>query len=212
VEPASIKAQLREACQQADETNRRIQECEQQTLVPLKQEREQLAALTQQLVDLQSDGFLTGKPADTSKVEADIAACTARIRELSARADYVTAAHTKLTQQVRGLQERIRTLQEALPRQWLARLDQKLTDRAKRYREARDHYSAEFVETVATFVAYNQIGSKVPGFTAIGTLGLASLDLPVFRHPAFRDLGGLQKLQARVDARMREILRELEQS
>jgi hypothetical protein len=208
-EPPSVNDQLREEQRKAGELQSKIAQCEQETLLPERQERERLQALQRQLLDLKADTVLTGKPADSRQLEADIAASTARLAELAAKAEYVRVAQSKLTQQLREQQQRIASLQEALPRHHLATLNQRLTDAAGKYRSAIEAMNAALVEVAAIAAAYDHIGPRVAGFTGVASRGMASLDLPAPRHPAYQNIGGLQKLQQRVDVRKQEILKEL---
>lgn len=208
-EPPSLSDQLREEQQKAADLVAQLQRCEQETLAPERQERERLQALQRQLLDLKADAFLTGKPADTRKLDAEIGASKARLHELASKAEYVRQAQATLQRQLREQQQRIATLQEALPRQHLSVLDQRLTNAAAQYRTAIEAINAALIEVAAIASAYDSIGPRVAGFTGVASRGMASLDLPAPRHPAYANLGGLQKLHQRVEIRKQEILQEL---
>jgi len=215
VEQTTLDSELQDAKQKAADITQRMQECDTETLTPLAQERARLAALSDQLTDLRADALITGKAlaaGDTRELEAQIAACGTRVSQLAARAPTVMAAQAKLRRQLLEHQQRIRVLSEQLPRQHLAQLDQRLTEVAGQYRTAIEQLNGALVEVAAIAAAYDTVGPNVGGFTGVASRGMASLDLPAPAHPAYKDLGGLQKLQARVDVRKAQILRELQQS
>ena len=167
-----------------------------------------LAALQERRRDAAADQLL-GRATETASLDRELAEATKAAGAASTAAEIAARARARLNPEVDAARKGFQGLLQSLPEAAYGVLLERLTAMAPAHRAAVAAAALRQVEEAGHARALDLLARRVPGAGSVLTPGMWRLELASPRLTAFNGLPGFIDLSQRIDARARELLREL---